>query len=271
MLVLLMSSTKAQTDNPILPRIHEDGYTLEQIEDFALEANEFSQNYRKKLLSIINSALRSSGEYVNVNNGKPLTENHISWIYDQVQRDLKGYLPAGYSNTYRNGNSVKPTTGKIDYFGPIDRFVFGSCVVNLDKPSCVNLLGDMGIFEPPFRANQITQQDPTLQKSEQQIVASQPEQTSITGFVQPKTVSEMMMTKVPEEASPKLFIPTEESTWINRNGSWFWPVTAGLITFGTGFIAHDKDHQWYFLFPKDQPPPPVVFVPVDTNGGTVGP
>lgn len=214
LLILVIKTNGQGTDNPILPRIYEDGYSIPQIEEFALMVTEFSNNYRKKMLSIINKALRSSGEYVNVNGGQPLTDNHISWIYDHVQREPNGYLPAGYSNTYRNGNSVASSKGKTDYYGPIDRFIFGSCIVNLDKPSCVNLLGDLGIFEPPNRGGQIVQQQPPVEQRSKEQITSQATEQSSTAFVAPKTAMDMALSRVPEEEqSNDIFLPKNKFNW----------------------------------------------------------
>gem|GEM_PF-3906607 len=169
-MVLITLASNAQTDNPILPRIYEDGYSVAQIEEFALQSTEYSSNYRRVLLRIINHGLRESGEYINVNGGQPLTSSHISWIYDHVERDPNGYLPVGYSNTYRSGNNVASTKGKTAYHGPIDRFVFGSCVVNLDKPSCINLLGDLGIFNVSNKV--VSQQQDLFQEEKRKNEAS---------------------------------------------------------------------------------------------------
>lgn len=130
-----------QQDNPILLRIYEDGYSIEQIKQFAKEPTVYSQSYRAMLLSIINNGLQQSGDYIYLNNGQPLNESHIDWIYTQVHRVLKDSLPVGSSNTWKNGNKVSPCITKKSYYGPIDRFTYKTCLIKLDKPSCGNLLG----------------------------------------------------------------------------------------------------------------------------------
>ena len=245
MMMLLVLSSEAQnsTDNPLLPRIYEDGYSIEQIKDFALQSTEYSSNYRRVLLKIVNNALRESGEYINVNGGQPLTSSHISWIYDHVERDPNGYLPVGYRNTFKSGNSVVSIKSKKEYYGPIDMFIFRTCVLNIDKPSCINLLGDLGIFEAP----NISQQDPTMPLVQQRThQESESESETNAGFIAPKTASEMMLGKVPEEQN------TNDIVLPKYN--WNWKpviIIAGTaVTIGAGLLV-------YSLLKKGKPNDPI--------------
>jgi hypothetical protein len=260
LICVVLNNTNAQTDNPILPRIYEDGYSIEQIKKFALELTDISASYRKKLLDIVNTGLRKSGEYVRINDGKPLTDNHISWIYDQVVRYPNGYLPAGYSNTFRRGNDVVSYQARKDYYGPLDVFTFGACYINLDKPSCVNLLGDLGIFEPPGSQKPLTQYTPTTQQvpsGTSGVGYSAPQKPEpATNFVAPKTIQEMATARIPEESVPTTIIPSTKFNWK--------PVIfIGGVTFavGTGVLI-------YSLLNKDKSKSPVIppFTPVDPTG-----
>ena len=96
LLILVIKTNGQGTDNPVLPRIYEDGYSIEQIKIFALQNTPYSADYRVKLLAIVNNGLRKSGEYVNINEGRPLDESHITWIYQQVVRNPSVHLPKGY-------------------------------------------------------------------------------------------------------------------------------------------------------------------------------
>lgn len=151
-LVGLESFAQARTDNPVLPRIYEDGYSINQIKEFALGyrsgvSHEYASSYRQKLLSIINEGLIRSGEYVNVNNGNPIEARHIGWIYEHVFRVQNDSLPAGHRNTWKNGSQVSWTSkSQKKYYGPLDHFKYGVCEIKLDKPSCANLVPDYSLM-----------------------------------------------------------------------------------------------------------------------------
>lgn len=262
MLLVATSTTSGQTDNPIRPRIYEDGYSIEQIKNFALELTDISASYREKLLDIVNTGLRKSGEYVRINDGKPLTDNHISWIYKQVQRHPNGYLPAGYSNTFKRGNDVVSYKAKKDYYGPLDVFTFGACVINLDKPSCINLLGDLGLYEPPgsqrptqYAPNTQTQQVPSGTSGVGYSAPQKPEPA--TDFVAPKTIQEMATARIPEESVPTTIIPSTKFNWkpvIFIGGT--------TLAIGTGLLV-------YSLLKKGKTIDPIV--PYIPPGGPVDP
>lgn len=40
--------------------------------------------------------------------------------------------------------------------------------------------------------------------------------------------------------------------WIKDHKRFIYSVSGGLVFTGVGFIAHDKEHQWYAWFPKTQ-------------------
>lgn len=56
--------------------------------------------------------------------------------------------------------------------------------------------------------------------------------------------------KVKEEI--KTISPQEEEkkeTWWKKNKKWIIPLGSGAIITAVGFVAHDKNHKWYFWFP----------------------
>jgi hypothetical protein len=237
-LILVIKTNGQGTDNPVLPRIYEDGYTIEQIESFAMQNTPYSKDYKVKLLVIINSGLRHSGEYVNINEGRPLNESHISWIYQRVKRNPNVHLPKGYKNTYKNGNKISPCNGTSDYNGPVDQFIFGQCVINLDKPSCANLLGDMEVlqFDPPAK-----------QESSTTVFIKEKEETS--SFVLPKNMSTLASMPVPYEQPNPISIPASKFNWK--------PVViigGATLVVGTGFLLYSLLKKANGGGPIDAPP-----------------
>jgi len=152
-LVGLGSLGQSRSDNPILPRVYEEGYSIEQIREFALGNRkginpDYARNYRLKLLEIINEGLKISGELDNLNGGELLDETFVDWIYDHVERVYNDSLPEGHRNTWKNGHQVSWTSKpQKKYFGPVDRFVYGVCIIKLDKPSCANLVPDYSLID----------------------------------------------------------------------------------------------------------------------------
>lgn len=240
---------QGSTDNPILPRIYEEGYTIEQIKNFALgnfellpasvgesyRKQEYSKNYREKVLSIVNEGLRRSGEYVNLNNGQPLDDSHIEWIYQHVYRVYNDKLPAHYRNTWKNGLYVSDCTTKTPYFGPLDHFKYGVCEIKLDKPSCANLTPDFSLL------GYFVQKAP--EKEPEQIV---PERVVYT-VAQPK---------VEPYVAPKVFeLPKEPIK--EKKQIKIWKIVIPIAAL-IGIAA-------YLLRPKGGPAPAPGY-PADTGG-----
>jgi len=103
--VVTMKTNGQGHDSPILPRIYEDGYSIEQIKNFALkDSNELGNSFRERLIYTITNGLIQAGEYVNYNNGNPIktSKKDISRIFEYVIRNEKDSLPAYHRNTYKD-------------------------------------------------------------------------------------------------------------------------------------------------------------------------
>ncbi len=252
-LFVVLNTNGQGSDNPILPRVYENGYSIGQIERFAQENTEYSRNYRSALLYIVNLALQKSGEYLNFNEGNSLVdkEKDINLIYSYVVRKQNGYLPSGYRNTYRNNNFVVPYKSKSPYFGAIDQFVFGSCVVNLDKPSCANLLGDMD----KVQITQIVKTKPTINYVPEPV------------FTPKKSIENSPYIYVkPLDILPKKEESTNKIQFKNGN-LLFWKIAIPVVAMGVGvyFLTLTRQKNVYVQDPGGPAP-----VPGHDAGGPVG-
>jgi len=124
----LISSVQGQ---PIMP-YKETGYTIEEVQNFALSRTELSCNWRREFLKIINEGLRVSGESM------ILTEDNISWIMEHMvyeRRTLDNFM-----------NSRRTSSGEIKFFfdrsfdGMVGIFSFNRCLLVSYKTRCMNLL-----------------------------------------------------------------------------------------------------------------------------------
>lgn len=67
---------------------------------------------------------------------------------------------------------------------------------------------------------------------------------------------------------PNLYIPPikEKSDKFNiAQKWWFWTIVGVATTTATGFVAHDKNHSWYFWFPKENQKQNTQGYPVDAQ------
>lgn len=108
----------------------------------------------------------------------------------------------------------------------------------------------------PLEAIDLIISDKEEKKSENRISNyTVKEEPAVTSF--PKDLGQAVLNMKTE---PKTYVglpKVETSTWWDKNKGWVIPVGTGLVVAGTGFIAHDKYHQWYLWFPKtpvDAPP-----------------
>lgn len=118
---------------PIQP-YNENGYSISQVETFALSGSVLADNWRKELLSIVNSGLVSAGIEI-----ETLDQRHISWIFDHVK-----YEVVTLTNFI---NSKKVGVGGISFFldrntftGQVGVFEYNGLRIILFKTICMNLL-----------------------------------------------------------------------------------------------------------------------------------
>lgn len=130
-LVLVIAlSTSAQ--GPIKP-YNENGYTLSQVETFALSGSALANSWRDNMLSIVNNGL------VSADIDMVLDQRHISWIIDHIHYEVV---------TLTNfTNSRKTSNGTIEFFvdnntftGQVGVFEYKELKIVLFKTICLNLL-----------------------------------------------------------------------------------------------------------------------------------
>lgn len=252
-LVGLESFSQARTDNPILPRKYEEGYTIEQIKNFALGkmdgvSLEYASNYRKKLLSVINEGLRRSGEYVNLNNGKPLGDDYVEWIYEHVYRVDNDSLPANHANTWKNGNQVSPTVSKKPYYGPLDHFKYGVCEIKLGKPSCANLTPDYSLLGyvkhvEPEKSNQRSEPEKT-KKQENTLIDYGTEENIKKLQARAKFVADSIATAIAN--AKKNATPVSKTKFFKRKGV----KVAGFVLMAVGVEELIRNFLVPLIFPK---------------------
>lgn len=246
-LILVGLETFAQvpTDNPVLPRIYENGYSIEQIKEFALGnrqgvSSEYARSYRIKLLSVINEGLKRSGEYVKLNDGKPLGDEHVEWIYQHVYRVQNDSLPIGHRNTWHNGSQVSwtdPNKPQKKYYGPLDRFAYGVCIIKLDKPGCANLNPDFSLLcyvkqtEPEQRKEEVEKKPENKDDNLYQLYKKAEISVDTTQKVNPSVVA--LGKKQKKDRSDK--------TWVGRNLLWLIPAAAVLVTGSVVLIVKALD------------------------------
>lgn len=277
---------QGSTDNPILPRVFEEGYSLEQIQGFAngkgplAKGREgLSVNYRIKLILIVNKGLERSGEYVNLNNGQPLDSRHIDWIYEHVYRVQNDSLPANHDNTWKNGDQVSDCTTKEKYYGPLDHFKYGVCEIKLDKPSCANLVPQYifltTVQEKPIEtpkpapapapvpapavapcgpamavtAVEINATDSTINVTAKAEATSKGSSAVATTSVviKVKSSTDKVNSSVAALGQKKA---RKDRTYVGRNLGWIIPVGAGIVGGVAGFIFPEDGYKWYGLWAK---------------------
>jgi len=245
-LVLILVGLKSSgqgSDNPLLPRLFEEGYSIEQLRDSALRSTEYSQNYRKEVLKMVNRCLRNSGDYLNLNQGNPLDERHISWIYQNVFRNPNDSLPAGSGNTWKKGNLLIPFKSKVQYFGPVDYFQYGNCRQKFDKPSCGNLIVDeVMVINQTSPENLIDFSNQTKQKRDH-ITKLSSQQLKHDEFVDPEIIQTLAVKPIPTNYQPTdVFIPQQRNkTWVGKNLPWIIP---SIVAIGTGLVVADHNDWW---------------------------
>lgn len=153
---------------PVLP-YNENGYTVHDLDTFMFNPGPLHASYREKFLTLINKALYESGEYVNVNDGKPLTKYNIGWILSHMKTVTRKYQ--NFTNSYQSYDQTAvefyEDNESTPFVGPCHYFFFRSCGLVTDKVICINLL-DVGFERIPFNETP-TQLPPTETFTQQQV------------------------------------------------------------------------------------------------------
>lgn len=152
LLILNWSIVNGQLFPPIQP-YNESGYTVLDFEMFArnLETDkaiktknaELSASYKRELLSIVNDFLQSTGLNKNFNNGAPLGEEWISWIFCPIRTSIEHrvYL-GGFWNSHQStdGKTVVFYWDSKRFEGMIVTLHLDGYELDLGKTCCMNLV-----------------------------------------------------------------------------------------------------------------------------------
>lgn len=139
-LTISWSVSNGQLYPPIQP-LNESGYSLQEFESFSLKSSEFSSNYRRELLGIVNQFLKETGLSGKYNQGMPLDEKWISWIFYPERTWIEDRTYSnGFWNSHQNGNKVVFYWDKRYFRGPVTTLHLDGYELDLGKTVCMNLV-----------------------------------------------------------------------------------------------------------------------------------
>ena len=134
--------SKGQLFPPVQP-YNESGYTVEQFENFALGTTDLSCSYRAEVLHIVNQFLQKTGLYMNYNNGQPLDDAWISWIFCPCRTWAEHRIYSnGFWNTHQSsdGKRIIPYWDKNSFEGLVTVLHLDGYTLDLAKTICMNLV-----------------------------------------------------------------------------------------------------------------------------------
>lgn len=233
--------------NPVQP-YNENGYTLIQFESFASKPNEYSASYRKKLLEVVNRFLRSTKLYKKYNNGDPLDERWISWIFypGRTWSERRVY-ENGFRNTWQSfdGKSVEWYWDYSIFDGLVMVLHLEGYKLDIGKTVCTNLVDVPYIFTGKII----------------------PKKRDMPDLPEPKRLilpfDDYKPTPVKKEV---IVVPTKSKTWVGKNLVWIIPTSIAIISGGVYLAKGGKSSSGGSDFhPVDAMPqskafqPPVIF------------
>lgn len=163
-MVLGTLATTAQTFQPLFPRC---SYAAGSVEYRKYYCDQIMKDldYRKTFLLFVNAALEKSGENSYLNGGKPLGDQHVSWIVSKINFDSV-HIESNKSFT----NTRKLKSGKVEFYEDnlqknfiAGTFKYRSCNLTFVKADCFNFI------ELPNSSDVIAQQSP-----EENLFSAQP-------------------------------------------------------------------------------------------------
>lgn len=121
---------------PIKP-YKEDGYSLQEVIDFALDSTSKAKEFRIALMSVLEPVLRDTFQKL----GKKFSEDYLQVVLQKCQSEEVSLKPGEWDNSGRNKK-----TRKIEFFSGGDWegfawvFRWGKIRVPLLKQSCMNVM-----------------------------------------------------------------------------------------------------------------------------------
>lgn len=137
LLVLSSIGVSGQKYPPVQP-YNENGYKVSDLRRFLYENTSLSNSYQTEFLRVVNKNLRSTGEYLNINDGQPLDESCIPWVLAKISIESKNLK--GFMNSRNKNGQLDWYFDKNSFYGPCFIFRFGNCSFTLAKTICMNLL-----------------------------------------------------------------------------------------------------------------------------------
>lgn len=241
--------SSGQLHKPVQP-LNESGYTLAQFEAFASNSTEYSASYREKLLSVVNHFLAETGLYKNYNNGNPLNESWISWIFypNRTYTEWRVY-PNGFRNTRQSfdGRSVEWFWDKRRFEGLVTTLHLEGYELDLGKTVCTNLV------DVPYKTVHLfpPQVNPAPEPVPDRFIKTERDDNQFTQSVIIKKVQEGYV-------DPNMFITEtiRTKTWFGRN----WGYVAGFVgasaltTGGIIWYNNRSHHSAVVIEPRTMPP-----------------
>lgn len=249
--------SNAQLHKPVQP-LNENGYTLVQFETFALSPTEYSASYRERLLSLVNHFLAETGLYKKYNNGNPLDESWISWIFypGRTSTEWRVY-PNGFRNTYQSydGRSVEWFWDKRRFEGLVTTLHLEGYELDLGKTVCTNLV------DVPFKTVMVI--PPQIDSNPATIISTSKQED--WSFLAPKKMYEDKITVSP------IFLDSEKTktkTWFGRHWGWIaGTLGATALTTGGIYLYNNRGHHVATTIEPRTMPPGIPSIPATPTPG----
>lgn len=132
LILVLGIALNINAQGPIKP-YNENGYTLSEVETFALSGSALANSWRDNMLSIINDGMVSAGIDM------ILDQRHISWIIDHIHYEI--VTLTNFTNSRKtNSGSIEFFTDRNTFTGQVGVFEYKGLKIILFKTICLNLL-----------------------------------------------------------------------------------------------------------------------------------
>ncbi|HLP86884.1 MAG TPA: hypothetical protein VK153_03375 [Candidatus Paceibacterota bacterium] len=190
-LSIVCSISKGQLFPPV-QQYNESGYTVKQFENFALGTTDLSCSYRAELLYQVNQFLQKTGLYTKYNNGQPLDDAWVSWIFCPCRTWAEHRVYSnGFWNTHQSSDGKKtiPYWDKNKFEGMIMVLHLDGYELDLAKTICMNLV-------------KVPYEEPVSQQEEKFTQPSQVNGTNWT-FREPERVNQPYIPITPQKEEKK--------------------------------------------------------------------
>lgn len=225
--------------SPIKKVIPNHNYTVNELREFINSNDPIVGPWCDTFLWLIQDGLTKCGEDLFIVQGHGDPRQTALYMIDNYFIETVRDLPSGFENSGKTlENTIKFVIDKRQIKNMnFLTFKFGSCEKDIVKMNCFNT--------PNLLERKVHVPKPKPREKEPE---REPERANEHRW-QDYPYNDNRKEKVQEE----IIIVDEESgfyEWQKRNGWWAYSVGSAAVITGVGFIAHDRNHQWYFWFPK---------------------